>query len=116
MRTIQRCALLSLWPVLCAGCATVDVTKTVKGFHSATRPPDIEILMTRPQKPFIELGTISTTNWKPHQTAKMHNAMRAKSAPLGAHAILITDSGIIRSGNSAVLWTTGVAIRWKSPE
>lgn len=98
---------------LLAGCATVDVTKTGRGFHEATRADDIEILMTRPSEEYIELATVSTTNWKPSETAKMHNALRAKTAPLGAHAVVITGSGILISNNQQTLWTTGVAVRFK---
>ena len=98
-----------------AGCsnATVDVTKTVKGFYAPTRADDIEILVTRPTAEYIEMGTISTTDWEPSETAKMHNAMRSKTAPLGADAVIVTDSGIIRRGGRNVLWTSGVAIRYK---
>ena len=99
--------------LLATGCATVDVTKTAKGFFSSTKPADVDILMTRPGGEYIELATVSTTNWRPAETAKMHNAMRAKTAPLGAHAVLVTGSGIIRSGNRQTLWTTGVALRYK---
>jgi uncharacterized protein YceK len=99
------------------GCATVDVTKTAKGFFSATRAADIEILMTRPDQAYTELATISTMKWKPSNTAKMHNALRAKTAPLGAHAVIIMDSGIVRGPwNSQWLWTSGAAIRYKDPK
>lgn len=97
-----------------AGCATVDVTKTAKGFYSPTRADDIEILMTHPDRKYTELGTISTTKWSPKETAKMHNALRTKSAPLGANAVIITDSGIVSGPyNTQWMWTTGVAVRYE---
>lgn len=103
--------------IVCAGCMTgcaqVDVTKTAKGYFEPTRADDIEILMTRPNREFIELGTVSTSNWQPKETAKMHNALRAKTAPLGANAVVITDSGIIIVNNSPKLWSTGFALRYK---
>jgi hypothetical protein len=97
---------------LVGGCATVDVTKTAKGFFPPTIPDDVEILMTKASQDYVELATISTTNWKPSQTAKMHNAIRAKTAPLGANAVLLTASGI-GPGDNNTIWTTGVAIRYK---
>lgn len=97
------------------GCATVDVTKTARGFYAPTRPDDVEILMTRPPREFVELATVSTTNWDPKETAKMHNAMRAKSAPLGAQAVVITDSGVVVIRNSPKLWSTGFALRYPGP-
>lgn len=98
------------------GCATVDVTKTAKGFFEPTRPDDVEILMSRPSRSFVELATVSTANWNTEETAKMHNAMRAKTAPLGAQAVVITDSGIVIIRNSPKLWCTGFALRYEGTE
>ncbi len=108
--------ILTLGILLGTGCAAVDVTKTAKGFFSPTRPDDVEVFMTLPQRAYVELDTVSTTNWAPSETAKMHNAMRAKTAPLGAHAVVIMESGIIRAHNSNRMWSTGVALRYKSKE
>ena len=93
------------------GCATVDVTKTARGFFPATTPDNVELLMTKIGRDYVEIATVSTTNWGPSQTAKMHNAIRAKTAALGAHAVLITDSGI---NDDDKMWTTGVAVRYTS--
>ncbi len=105
-----------LTAILISGCATVDITKTAKGFFDPTRADNIDILMTKPNRSFIELGTISTANWSPRDTAKMHNALRAKTAPLGADAVIILSSGIIRTDYGSKMWTTGVAIKYTSPE
>ena len=107
------CITVALLLLASVGCAQVDVTKTAKGFFSSTKPADVEILMTRPARQYTELATVSTTKWKPSETAKMHNALRAKTAPLGAHAVLITSSGIVRGAyNTQWLWTNGVALRF----
>ena len=116
MHKMHFVALMTISLIFAAGCATVDVTKTAKGFYSPTRADDVEILMTRPPRPFVELATISTTNWKPDQTAKMHNAMRAKVAPLGGDAVIITDSGVVVIRNSPKIWSTGFALRYKDTE
>jgi hypothetical protein len=95
-------------------CASVDVTKTAKGFHKATDPSAVEILKTRPAKSFEELGTITVTGFDSGETAKMHNAIRAKSAPLGANAVILTEEGISRDGMfSYSRWATGVAIVYR---
>lgn len=94
------------------GCATVTVTKTGMGFQEPTIPDKVEILMTLPKRDFVELATVASSNWKLHQTAKMHNSMRAKCAPLGSDAVVITASGIAGEGLSTRMWTTGVAIRY----
>ena len=57
--------LLHLTAVLAAaflvGCASVDVTKTAKGFYDKTNPNDVEILKTRPEKSYLELATVTVT-------------------------------------------------------
>lgn len=106
--------ILLVGTVLATGCATVSVTKTAKGFFAPTTADNVEILMTKVERDYIELATVGTANWNPSETAKMHNAMRAKTAPLGAHAVLITASGIVRSGYFNKMWTSGVALRYKS--
>ena len=93
-----------------AGCAVVDVTKTAKGFHEPTNPNDVEILKTIPNRPYEELGTVTASQFQPEETAKMHNAIRAKSAPLGATAVILMQEGILPNGKK---WATGVAIRYK---
>lgn len=95
---------------LLSSCAIVDVTKTSKGFYEATNPNDVEILMTRPDRSYEELGTVTVNNFEPQETAKMHNAIRAKSAPLGANAVILLQRGILPNGKQ---WATGVAIHYK---
>ena len=93
-----------------SGCATVDVTKTAKGYFEPTTADDIEILMTVPERAYVELGTVTTSRWVASDTAKMHNALRAKTAPLGADAVILTDTGRDYNG---YLWGNGVAIKYK---
>src|SRR5581483_10013584 len=101
-----------LWKVcvvalLCGGCSTVDVTKTSKGYVEPTNPNDVQILETKPDRPYEELGTVSTTGWSPSDTAKLHNALRDKAAPLGANAVIIVSSGMTPTGafGSMQMWS-----------
>lgn len=97
-----------------AACASVDVTKTAKGFYQATDPNTVEILKTRPVKVYEELGTITVTGFDADETAKMHNAIRAKSGPLGVNAVILTEEGLVKDGMfSYKRWATGVAIVYK---
>jgi hypothetical protein len=98
---------------LLAACAEVDITKTNKGFFDPTNPNDVDILKTRPDKPFVELGTVTATNFAPSDSAVMHNAIRSKAAALGASAVILTEEGIIPAGFGPKRWATGVAIRYK---
>ena len=96
------------------GCAPiVDVTKTVKGAYNPANPNDVEILMTRPEKPYVELGSVTASGFDLGDTAQMHNAIRARSAPLGADAVILTNQGIVPlTFGGYTQWATGVAIRY----
>lgn len=103
--------------VLCVlfGCTpNVDVTKTSKGFQSQTDPNNVDVLMTKPDRKFMELGSVSTSGWEPSDTAKMHNALRAKAAPLGADAVVVLNSGLVPDGSfgGMKMWITAVAIKY----
>lgn len=105
------CASLALLSGV--GCAHVDVTKTAKGFSQPTNPNEVEILMTRPERRFAELGTVTASGYSGSDTAKMHNALRAQAAPLGANAVFITSSGQHPDGwGGTKQWVNGVAVKW----
>jgi len=96
------------------GCASVDVTKTYKGFYDPTDPNEVEILLTGSDKPYIELGSVTVTGFAPDETAKMHNAIRVKAAGLGANAVILKNEGIERDGWGVMKrWAIGAAIRYK---
>ncbi|MCX5698819.1 MAG: hypothetical protein NTX01_03895 [Candidatus Omnitrophica bacterium] len=96
--------------LMISGCATVYITKTAKGYFTPTDPDEIEILVLKPERSFIELATVSTSGWPPGNIAKMHNSLRTKSAPLGANAVILVDSGI---NDNLRYWSSGVAIRYR---
>ena len=60
----QKNIIVILLLLILVGCASVDITKTAKGFYDPTDPNDVEILKTRPNKPYEELGTITAVNFK----------------------------------------------------
>ena len=104
---------ISCFLLIACGCASVTVTKTAKGFFPPTDPDEVEILVTVPtDRGFIELATVTTQHWSTKKTAKMHNSLRAKCAPLGANAVILGSSGIDYDG---YYWASGVAIRYKNP-
>jgi hypothetical protein len=104
----------ALGVLLLVGCASVDVTKTGKGFYDKTDANEVEILKTRPERSFEELGTVTATGFATSETAKMHNAIRSKSAALGANAVILTEEGMLPDGwGGAHRWANGVAIRYK---
>ena len=105
--------LITLLLLVLVGCQSVDITKTSKGVYDKTNPNDIEILKTRPDRKYVELGTVTATGFAPTETAKMHNAFRAKAGPLGAQAVIITEEGLLPGGFTGKKWATGVAIRYK---
>ena len=109
---IKCIATLALILLLTA-CASVNVTKTYEGYYEPTNPARIEILKTIPDKKYIELGTITVTGFDSGDSAKMHNAIRAKSSALGATGVILTEEGLIPRGlGNYDRWATGVAIRY----
>ena len=101
--------------LMLAACASVDITKTSSGFYDATDPNTVEILKTRPTREYEELGDLTVTGFDSHETAKMHNAIRAKASALGANAVILTEEGLTPAGFGAYKrWATGVAIRYKT--
>lgn len=105
-------ALLAAVGLACmSGCGMhVDITKTAKGFSTATNPNDVEILMMRPNRPFVELGSVTVFRADPSDIARLHNAIRAKAAPLGADAVVLLTSGL---DQNSYLWATGAAIKYQ---
>ena len=69
--------------------------------------------MTNPDRPYIELGSVTVTGFATSETAKMHNAIRAKSAELGANAVIIKSQGVVNDGWGIKMWAMGAAIRYK---
>jgi hypothetical protein len=65
-----------------------------QGYHDPTSAAEVMSLKTRPERSYEELGVLTVTGFAPSETAKMHNGIRAKAAPLGADAVIITDEGI----------------------
>jgi type IV pilus biogenesis protein CpaD/CtpE len=110
----RKYILVAVVAALLSGCAVVDITKTSKGFYDKTDANEIEILKTRPERSYEELGTVTASGFALTESAKMHNAIRTKAAALGANAVILTEEGVIPDGwGSARRWATGVAIRYK---
>ena len=98
--------------LLLSSCASVDVTKTGKGFYEPTSPAEVGILKTVPAYKYEELGTVTVSGFDSKETAKMHNAIRAKASALGSTAVVLTEEGLTPGGwGTYMRWATGVAIR-----
>lgn len=95
--------------LLLGGCAEVDITKTGRGYYAPTNPNTVDILFTRPERRYVELGAVTATKHQARDTAKMHNSLRTKAAPLGANAVIIINQGFDAQNR---LWATGVAVRY----
>jgi len=99
--------------LLVTACAKVSVTKTGEGFYEPTKPAQVEILKTIPEEKYTELGTVTVSGFDSDASAKMHNAIRAKAAGLGADAVILTDEGLVPKGwGNYDRWATGVAIHY----
>jgi hypothetical protein len=114
MKTTTYTAIIAIAALFSIGCASVDITKTGAGYFAPTDPNSVEILMTVSSKPYVELGTLTVNGFDSRDEAKMHNAIRAKAAPLGATSVIIQSQGMIPAGfGTYQRWATGAAIRYK---
>lgn len=114
MKRLIHNALLAAMATFLISCASVNITKTGAGYFAPTDPNQVEILMTVPTKAYVELGTVTINGFDAGDEAKMHNAIRAKAAPLGASSVIIQSQGMIPKGwGQFDRWATGVAIRYK---
>lgn len=100
---------------LLVGCmsASVDVTKTGKGYYEPTQASQVQILKTVPEVDYVELGSVTVSGFGSGDVAKMHNAVRAEASPLGADAVILTNEGMTPNGWGGFdRWATGVAIKY----
>jgi hypothetical protein len=111
MRNIPFCAVIAL---ILTGCSSVDMIRTSPSVYAPNEPNKVNILKTRPDEKYIELGSVTTTGYSASQEASMHNSIRTKAAALGADSVIITSEGLIpESWGRHQRWATGVAIRYK---
>ena len=117
MRNTLRSAISAIWLAGLAGCFSnyVDATKTAKGFTAPTDPNNIEVLRTKPERHYLELGTLTTSDWALGDTAKMYNALRSRGAEMGADAVLIISSGqnVDPFWGTTFMWCSAVAIQYQ---
>jgi hypothetical protein len=102
---MKKLLVISLLAIL-TSCSSVNVTKTAEGYYAPTNPNNIKIFKTVPKTEYIELGTVTAYRFSVSDTAKMHNAIRAKASGLGADSVILTSEGIGDNG----MWAMGVAI------
>lgn len=110
----MRAIIALVFVVFLGGCASayVDITKTGKGYHEPTQAANVKILKTVPDEVYVELGTVTIAGFRDSDVAKMHNAIRAEAAPLGADAVIIVDEGLLPGAwGGYTRWGTGVAIK-----
>ena len=97
-----------------ASCATVHVTKTGSGFYEPVSPASVQILKTKPDRPYTELAVMDISGFNVTDTAKMHNAIRTKAGPIGADAVIITDTSMVPDGwGGTTKYASAVAIKYK---
>ena len=114
MKKITYIVLVAAITYLVGCAARVDLTKTGSGYYDPVPASKVDILKTKPDKPFVELATIDVAGFKPRDSAKMHNAIRSKAGPVGASAVIITDESVVNEPYVGIVkYVSGVAIRYK---
>lgn len=103
--SISLCSL-----VLMTGCVTVSVMPS--GNSVATMPKaencTIEFFRTtKPDRPYVEIGTISAEGSRDTPPATEQESIRKKACELGADAVIVTRESAPQNG------MIGVAIKYK---
>jgi hypothetical protein len=92
----------------------VEVVPTATGVHEAKDPAEIEIIRMPPARSFEKLATVKAHRFRVDKADEMYRALRSKSAPLGADAVVIVDEGVMYAGHGyPERWVTGIAIRYR---
>ena len=101
--------------IICSCAGRVAVTKTGIGFYEPTNPNDVRILKTIPDRKYVEVGTVTVSIWhEGSDVTIMHNAIRTKSAVLGADAVILTDEGVeYVELEGTKYWAMGVAVKFE---
>ena len=110
---MNRLILAGIATAFLFGCVPtkVDIVKTGKGVHNPTNPNNVEILNSFPTRPYDEIATVSAFDFDNRDIAAMHNALRAKTAPLGADAVVLLHEGFMDEDDK--IWAKGVALHYK---
>ena len=98
---------------LLAGCATNNANQPGAQGGSTTNPNQIVLLFSKPEKPSIAVGTVSTLKVQPDRSETWESALRTQAAAVGADAIVV-DTGTLNNMNTPMV--TGTCIRYAKPQ
>lgn len=93
--------------IFIAGCSTVTITKTAKGFYEPLSPAEVDVLGTVPKNDYEEIGIVNANVFGTPETA--YNEIRKKASALGANAVILNNQ--IPMGSRVII--TGTAIKIK---
>jgi hypothetical protein len=98
--------------VALAGCSSYQVVPTTNSVPG-TRSGQVDVLYSTPQRPYVSVGTVSATRYKPGWTdPSVSDALpelRAAAERVGADAVIVRSS---RSNNDRHIVVEGEAIRY----
>jgi hypothetical protein len=103
-----KLSLLVLGLALLAGCAT-ESAKVGETGPGPTDPGRVVLLFSRPERAYMELGTVSTLKVQPQRGQTWQEVLRRQGAQLGAEAVVV-DTGMLN--NPTTTFVNGAAIRY----
>ncbi|MEP6908261.1 MAG: hypothetical protein ABI858_09815 [Pseudoxanthomonas sp.] len=112
MDRVMRSLLAATCGILLAGCSSYQVVPTTNSVPG-TRSGQVDVLYSTPPRPYISVGTVSATRYKPGWTdPSVSDALpelRAAAAKVNADAVIVRSS---RSNNDRHIVVEGEAIRY----
>ncbi len=108
----MRIVLVLAWLLLLAGCSSSQVVPT-RNSAPGTRSGQIDVLYSTPQRPYLTVGAVSATRYKPGWTDPTVTdalpELREAAAKVDADAVIVGSS---RSNNDRHIVVEGEAIRY----
>jgi hypothetical protein len=110
MKAMLSSLLLGL--ALVAGCATKEAENAGNQPNPRVDPGRVVILFSPPQRPYMDLGAVSTLKVQPDRGRTWQEVLRNQAAWKGADAVIV-DTGTLN--NITTTMVNGEAIRYAPP-
>ncbi|MDB6124418.1 MAG: hypothetical protein JWQ71_3411 [Pedosphaera sp.] len=95
------------------GCATRDINNNTEQ-RVMTDPGRVVILFSKPQKSFVELGTVTTLKSQPRERQSWQTVLREQAGAMGADAVLV-DTSTLNNSNTPMVTGTGIRYLHEKP-
>ena len=94
---MRTAVILAIASVLLSACTMGSGTRTSRRLYQPTQSSYVEILFREPTRPFTVVGPVSSFGAPLAAENAMYRAIQKEAAELGADAVIVEESGIMRN-------------------